>query len=239
MHATLNRRLVVLPLFAALLLVVTAIWQFAHPVNAGADVTETPSVSAGPSTFNQVAATGNPSDYTSQLERCSHGVDFPLAGANPILSEPLTAAFTSNVPLSVKVAFDGNQWYGVFKLVFTNTSTKALNVDCATIIFRGPSNADQHYYLNQEATGHPQSDYLEVPRGDGTSFYIVRLGFHDVAAAQQTGFPSETFAWQIGAAPSSALTINQIRDSIRFAADLNLTSNTSTLQKYGTKRLAN
>jgi hypothetical protein len=233
------RRLLVFPLPGAILLAITVGWQLAHPVTAVADVTQTTSVSAGPNTFTQAAPAGTPSDYTSQLERCSHGVNYPITGANPILSEPLTTAFVSNVPLSVQVVFNGNQWYGLYQLVFTNRSTTPINVDCAVIIFRGPSNADQHYYLNQEATGHPQSDYLEVPRGDGTSFYIVRLGFHDVAAPQQTGFPGETFTWQIGGAPSSALTLNQIRDSIRFTADLTLASNTSVLQHYGTNRLAN
>ncbi|GAA5188769.1 hypothetical protein GCM10023322_40180 [Rugosimonospora acidiphila] len=227
------------PLAAALLLLVTIAWQVAHSARATADVTQTTAVSAGPATFTQQAPAGNPSDYGSQLERCSHGVDYPLSGANPILSEPLTTAFTSNVPLSAQVAFNGNQWYGTYQLTFTNKSSKPLNVDCAVIIFRGPSHADQHYYFNQEATGHPQSDYLEVPRGDGTSFYIVRLGFHDVAAAQQTGYPNETFAWQIGAAPAAALTLEQLRDSIRFTADLNLSSNTSLIQHYGTNRLAN
>jgi hypothetical protein len=239
MRIHVNRRLVAFPAAAALLLAVTVGWQVSHPDAAKADDNSTTAVSAGPATFTQQAATGNPSDYTSQLERCSHGIDYTVSGTNPILSEPLTTAFTSNVPLSVKVVFSGNQWYGTYQLVFTNTSKTPINNQCATIIFRGPSHADQHYYFNQEATGHPQSDYLEVPRGDGTSFYIVRLGFHDVAAGQQTGYAGETFAWQIGAAPSTALTLENIRDSIRFTADLTLSSNTATLVKYGTKRLAN
>lgn len=234
-----NRRLLAFPLAAALLLLVTITWQLAHAGRATADVTETTAVSAGPASFTQTAPTGTPSNYGSQLERCSHGVDYPLSGANPILSEPLTTTFTSNVPLSVKVAFNGNQWYGTYQLIFTDRSSTPVNVNCAVMIFRAPSHADQHYYLNQEPTGHPQSDYLEVPRGDGTSFYIVRLGFHDVAAAQQTGYPNETFAWQIGVAPSTAITAEQIRDSIRFTADLNLSSNTSVIQHYGTNRLAN
>jgi hypothetical protein len=231
--------LLAFPLAAALILLVTVAWQLSVSSRATADVTETSAVSAGPGSFSQTAPAGTPSDYGSQLERCSHGVNYPLSGTNPILSEPLTTAFTSNVPLSVKVGFNGNQWYGVYQLTFTNRSSTPLNVNCAVMIFRAPSHADQHYYLNQEATGHPQSDYLEVARGDGTSFYIVRLGFHDVAATQQTGYPNETFTWQIGVAPSTAITAEQIRDSIRFTADLNLSSNTSLIQHYGTNRLAN
>jgi hypothetical protein len=239
MARTFNRRLLAFPVAAALLLLVTAIWQLGHPGRATADVTTTSSVSAGPATFTQAARPGTASDYTTPLEACSHGVNYPLTGANPILSEPLTTAFTSNVPLSVQVVFNGNQWYGLYQLTFTDRSATPINLQCAVIIFRGPSNADQHYYLNQEATGHPQSDYLEVPRGDGTSFYVVRLGFHDVASGMQTIYPNETATWQIGAAPSTALTLEQIRDSIRVTADLNLSNNTSIIQHYGTNRLAN
>jgi hypothetical protein len=226
-------------LAAALLLAVVAAWQVSHSTHAAADITETSSVSAGPNTFSQAARPGNPSQYDSPLEACSHGVDHPLSGTNPILSEPLTTAFTSNVPLSVKVAFNGNQWYGLTQLVFTNRSTTPINLQCAVMIFRGPAKADQHYYLNQEATGHPQSDYLEVARGDGTSFYIVRLGFHDVPGTMQTIYPNETATWQIGGAPAAGLTLEQIRNSIRVTADLNLSNNTSLVQKYGTNRLAN
>jgi hypothetical protein len=234
-----NRRLLALPLAAALLLAVTAAWQVAHPARAAADVTETSAVSAGPNTFTQLARPGSPSVYDTPLEACSHGVDYPLTGANPILSEPLTTTFTSNVPLTVKVAFNGNEWYGLYQLVFTDRSTVPINLQCAVVIFLGPSKADQHYYLNQEATGHPQSDYLEVPRGDGTSFYIVRLGFHDVASTMQTIYPGETATWQIGGAPAAGLTLEQIRDSIRVTADLTLSNNTTLVQHYGTDRLAN
>jgi hypothetical protein len=239
MEVRLARRMLAIPLAAVVMLLAVLVWQLALPGRAAADITQTTAVSAGPSTFTQTARTGSPSVYDTPLEACSHGVDYPLTGANPILSEAPTTTFTSNVPLSVQVVYDGSQWYGLDELVFTNTSSTPINLQCAVLIFRGPSNADQHYYLNQEATGHPQSDYLEVPRGDGTSFYIVRLGFHDVASTLQTIYPHETATWQLGAAPSAALTLTQIRDSIRVTADLTLSNNTSLVQHYGTKRLSN
>jgi hypothetical protein len=239
MRTTVSRRLFAFPLAALLLLAVSAAWQAAHPVRAAADVTQTTDVSGGPGTFTQAVPTGNPSDYGGQLERCSHSPSYPLSGTNPILSEAPNTKFTSNVPLKVHVVFNGNQWYGLYQLVFTNTSTKQMSPDCAVIIFRAPSHSDQHYYLNQEPTGHPQSDDVEVPVGDGTSWYIIRLGFHDVNLAQRTAFPNETFTWQEGAAPAAGLTLEQIRDSIRFYADLNLASNTSLVQHYGTTRFSN
>lgn len=239
MHLRLERRTRAVPLAAVLLLIAAFAWQLSLPGQAAADISQTSSVSAGPSTFTQAARPGSPSVYDTPLEACSHGVDHPLTGANPILSEALTTSFTSNIPLSVQVVFNGNQWYGLDQLVFTNTSSTPINLQCAVIIFRGPAKADQHYYLNQEATGHPQSDYLEVPRGDGTSFYIVRLGFHDVPSTQQTIYPHETATWQIGGAPAANLTLEQIRDSIRVTADLTLSNNTSIVERYGTNRLSN
>jgi len=239
MQLRFDRRLRAVPLAAALLLLVTVVWQISMPGRAAADISQTSAVSAGPSTFTQAARPGTPSDYSSSLEACSHSPDYTLSGTNPILSEALTTSFTSNVPLSAQVVYDGSQYYGLYKLVFTNLSTKPINLQCAVLIFRAPSKADQHYYLNQEATGHPQSDYLEVPRGDGTSFYIVRLGFHDVASTLQTIYPNETATWQIGSAPSAAVSLDQIRDSIRMTADLTLSNNTSLVQRYGTTRLSN
>ena len=94
----------------ALLLAFT--WKLSHPHAAGADVTQTTAVSAGPDSVSQPAAAGNPSQYESPLERCHTAPNYPLSGANPILSEPLTTKFTSNVPLSVSVTYNGNQWYG-------------------------------------------------------------------------------------------------------------------------------
>lgn len=234
-----NRRLIAYPLVAALTLVSALAWQMVNPSSAKADTVTTTSVSAGPSTFTQTVATGGASQYDTPLERCHTSPNYPLSGANPLLSEPLTTTFTSNVPLSLKVVFEGTQWYGLWKLVFTNTSTKELSVDCAVMIFRAPSNHDQHYYLNDQPTGHPQSDRVEVPLGDGTSLYVFRLGFHDVSLAMRTAYPGQTFTWQVGGTPQAALTNEMIRDSVRFYADLNLGSNLALVQKYGTTRYAN
>jgi hypothetical protein len=239
MGITAPRRLLLAPLAAAALLVATAGWQLAHQPAASADTTTTTTVSAGPNTISQPAATGNPSVYTSQLERCYTAPNYPLSGANPILSEPLTTSFTSNAPLSVYATFSGSQWYGVWQFVFTNRSNTSFSVDCAVIIFRASSSSDSHSYLNAQPYGHPQQDYLEVPRGDGTSFYIVRLGFHDVPLAQRTVYAGQTFTYQFGGVPSTNITLNQMRDSIRFTADLTLAGNTDLVKKYGTNRLSN
>lgn len=219
-------------------LLVTVLWSLAQSRRAGAEVTETPAVSGGPSSVTQTMPSGGPSQYTSPLERCHTGPDYPISGANPILSEPLTTTFTSNLPLTVKVRYDGTEWYGTWELIFTNRSSQTQHVDCAVLIFRAPDNADQHHYSASQAFGHPQQDYLEVPRGDGTSFYIARLGFHDVPLAQRNVDPGHTFTYKLGGAPSG-ITGEQIRDSIRFQADLNVSSNTTLVKKYGTKRLAN
>jgi hypothetical protein len=223
---------------AAVLL--AGVWALAsQPTKAAADVGKTTSVSAGPATFTQAVPTGGPSQYTTPLEHCARGVNHPITGPNPILSQPLTTSFTSNVPLSEYVNFTGNQWYGLWQFVFTNTSAKPISVDCAAIIFRGPSKSDQHYYLNSSTFGHPQEDYLEVPRGDGTSFYIVRLGFHDVPYAQRLVYPGGTFTYQFGGAPVAGITNTQIRDSISVTADLTQNFNDAFVLKYGTNRLTN
>ncbi|HEY2672623.1 MAG TPA: hypothetical protein VGJ07_19900 [Rugosimonospora sp.] len=234
-----QRRLLILPLTAAALLAATVAWQAGHPSPAAADITSTTTVSAGPNTISQPAAAGNPSDYGSQLERCYTAPNFPLTGANPILSEPMTTAFTSNAPLSVSATFNGSQWYGSWQFVFTNRSSTSFSVDCAVIVFRAPSGSDTHSYSNAQQYGHPQQDYVEVPRGDGTSFYIVRLGFHDVPLAQRIVYAGKTFTYQFGGVPSTAITLNQMRDSIRFTADLDLSGNTALVKKYGTSRLSN
>lgn len=239
MRMTAPRRLLLAPLAAAALLVATAGWQLAHEAAATADTSTTTTVSAGPNTISQPAATGSPSQYTSQLERCYTAPNYPLSGANPILSEPLTTSFTSNAPLSVYATFSGSQWYGAWQFVFTNRSSTAFSVDCAVIIFRAASGSDAHSYANALSFGHPQQDYLEVPRGDSTSFYIVRLGFHDVPLSERTVYPGKTFTYQFGGVPSAAITLNQMRDSIRFTADLNLAGNTELVKKYGTNRLSN
>lgn len=237
MRTALTRRGLVAGTAAAL--AVAGIVAFSGQTNAVADANQTTTVSSGPSSFTQQVPAGQPSQYSSQLERCANGVNHPVTGTNPILAEPLTTSFTSNVPLSVSASFSGNQWYGDWNLLFTNTSSQVLSVDCALIIFRAPSGSDSHSYSNQSPFGHPQEDYLEVPRGDGTSFYIVRLGFHDVPYAQRQVAAGQTFTYEFSGVPATGITLDQIRDSIRFAADLDLTSNQAAILHYGTDRLTN
>ncbi|MFI0939686.1 hypothetical protein [Streptomyces sp. NPDC021020] len=212
---------------------------FAGGGTASADPNTTTAVSSGPSSWTQATATGQPSQYSSSLERCANGVDHPLSGANPILGEPLNTQFSSNVGLSEQVTFAGNQWYGDWNFVFTNTSSQTLSTDCAVLVFRAPSGSDDHSYTSTQAYGHPQQDYLEVPRGDGTSFYIARLGFHDVTLAERQVAPGQSFTYTFGGVPSSAITNDQIRDSLKFTADLDLKANESLIEHYGTDRLTN
>lgn len=207
--------------------------------SAAADTGQTTSVAAGPAAFTQGTPAGQPSQYSSSLERCATGVDHPLSGANPILSEPLTTRFASNVGLSELVTFSGDQWYGNWQFVFTNTTSQTLSVDCAVLVFRAPSGSDNHAYSSTQAYGHPQQDYLEVPRGDGTSFYVARLGFHDVPLSQRQVAPGQSFTYTWGGVPSSAITLDQIRDSLRFTADLSLDANQALVVHYGTNRLTN
>lgn len=206
---------------------------------AQADTNTTTPVSAGPATFTQAVPTGQPSEYNSPLERCATGTDHPVSGTNPILGEPLTTSFTSNLPLSEYVSYTGDQYYGSWNITFTNTSQQTFSVDCAVIIWRAPSGSDTHAYSNSSPYGHPQQDYLEVPRGDGTSFYIARLGFHDVSLAQRELNPGGTFTYNFGGAPTSAISLDQIRDSVRFTGDLDLAGNMSMIEHYGTDRLTN
>ena len=207
--------------------------------SAAADSTATSAVAAGPATYTQAVPTGAPSVYNSPLERCATGVNHPVSGPNPILGEPLTTQFASNVGLSEAVSFSGDQWYGDWTFTFTNTSSETLATDCAVLIWRAPSTSDNHAYSASAAYGHPQQDYLEVPRGDGTSFYVARLGFHDVPLAQRQVAPGQTFTYTWGGAPSTAITNQQIRDSLRFTADLDLSANQSMVLHYGTDRLTN
>jgi len=207
--------------------------------SAVADTNTTTAVSAGPATFSQAVPSGAPSQYSSPLERCANGVNHPISGANPILGEPLTTQFSSNVGLSETVSYTGDQWYGNWKFTFTNTSTQTLATDCAVLIWRAASTSDNHAYSASTTYGHPQQDYLEVPRGDGTSFYIARLGFHDVPLSQRQVAPGQTFTYTWGGQPSPNLTLNQIRDSLRFTADLTLDANQSMVLHYGTDRLTN
>ncbi|AUG82127.1 hypothetical protein CFP65_7555 [Kitasatospora sp. MMS16-BH015] len=212
---------------------------FAGGSPAVADPNTTTAVSAGPATFTQAVPTGQPSQYNAPLERCANGVNHPISGANPVLSEPVTTQFASNVGLSEYVTFNGNQYYGNWNFVFTNTSTQTLSTDCAVLVFRAPSGSDNHGYTATQQYGHPQQDYLEVPRGDGTSFYIARVDFHDVPLAQRQVAPGQSFTYSLGGTPNSAISLTQIRDSLKFTADLTLAANDSLVAHYGTNRLTN
>ncbi|MER5641225.1 hypothetical protein ABT095_30305 [Kitasatospora sp. NPDC002227] len=212
---------------------------FAGGNPAAADPNTTTAVSAGPATYTQAVPAGQPSQYSSPLERCANGVNHPISGANPVLSEPLTTQFASNVGLSEYVTFNGNQYYGNWNFVFTNTSSQTLSTDCALLVFRAPSGSDNHGYTATQQYGHPQQDYLEVPRGDGTSFYIARIDFHDVPLTQRQVAPGQSFTYSLGGTPNSAISLTQIRDSLKFTADLNLQSNDALVQHYGTDRLTN
>jgi hypothetical protein len=60
-----------------------------------------------------------------------------------------------------------------------------------------------------------------------------------VPYAQREVYPGQTFTYQFGGAPSSAITNEQIRDSISVTADLSETFNDAFVAKYGTNRLSN
>jgi hypothetical protein len=237
MHVPANKRGLGAGLATVLLLAGVAAFAGGNP--AAADANTTTAVSAGPATYTQAVPSGAPSQYSSPLERCATGVNYPISGADPILSEPLNTQFASNVGLSETVSFSGNQYYGDWQFVFTNTSSETLSTDCALLVFRAPSGSDDHGYTATQQYGHPQQDYLEVPRGDGTSFYIARLGFHDVPLAQRQVAPGQSFTYTLGGIPSSAITLEQIRDSMKFTADLDLTANQAAIEHYGTNRLTN
>jgi hypothetical protein len=223
----------------ATVLLVAGVAAFAGGSPATADANTTTAVSAGPTGFTQAVPTGQPSQYNLPLERCANGVNYPVSGTNPILGEALTTQFASNVALSEYVTFSGNQYYGNWQFVFTNTSSQVLSTDCAVLVFRAPSGSDNHGYTSTQQYGHPQQDYLEVPRGNGTSFYIARLDFHDVPLAQRQIAPGQSFTYFLGGIPTSAITLDQIRDSLKFTADLDLKANQSLVQHYGTDRLTN
>ncbi len=223
----------------ATILLLVGIAAFADGSTAQADANTTTAVSSGPTAFTQAVPAGQPSQYNQPLERCANGVNHPISGANPVLSEPVTTQFTSNVALSQHVTFSGNQWYGNYQFVFTNTSSQTLSTDCAVLVFQAPSGSDNHGYTATQAYGHPQQDYLEVPRGNGTSFYIARIDFHDATLAERQVAPGQSFTYSLGVLPNSAITLDQIRDSLKFTADLNLSANESLIQHYGTNRLSN
>jgi hypothetical protein len=223
----------------ATVLLLAGVAAFAGGDPAAADANTTSAVSAGPAAFTQASPTGQPSQYDQPLERCANGVNYPIGGTNPVLTEPVTTQFASNVGLSEYVTFSGNQYYGDWQFVFTNTTSQVLSTDCAVLVFRAPSGSDNHGYTATQQYGHPQQDYLEVPRGDGTSFYIARIDFHDVPLAQRQVGPGQSFTYTLGGAPNSAITLQQIRDSLKFTADLDLAANQALVQHYGTNRLTN
>ncbi|MET9800022.1 hypothetical protein [Streptomyces sp. NPDC006368] len=226
--------------FAALALVLAAVavqLGVSRPATAAAG--QTTAVSGGPETFTQQLPTGGASQYTTPLERCHTSPSYPLSGRNPVLDEPLTTSFTSNVPLTVSVRADSTSGYGLRELVFTNRSSRPIHLDCGVLIFRAPSGSDQHHYGASQAFGHPQQDFVEVKRGDGTSFYIARLGFHDVSLPQRGIDPGHTWVYKLGGPNQGAVGLETTRDSIRFTADLTVSSNTDLVKKYGTTRYAN
>ena len=51
--------------------------------SAAADTTATSAVSAGPATYSQAVPTGQPSQYSSPLERCANGVEPPGQRGQP------------------------------------------------------------------------------------------------------------------------------------------------------------
>jgi hypothetical protein len=223
----------------ATVLLLAGIAALANGTSAQADANTTSAVSSGPTAFTQAVPAGQPSEYNKPLERCANGVNHPISGANPVLSEPATTRFTSNVALSQYVTFSGNQWYGNYQFVFTNTSSQVLSTDCAVLVFQAPSGSDNHGYTATQQYGHPQQDFLEVPRGNGVSFYIARIDFHDVPLIERQVSPGQSFTYSLGVLPNSAITLDQIRDSLKFTADLDLAANDSLIKHYGTNRLTN
>jgi hypothetical protein len=190
------------------------------------------SVSAGPAAVSQRAP------GAGALNRCATSVSYPRAGRNPALDEPRPRGFTSNVPLRLRVLDTGDRWWGYRVLELTNRGTRPFSVDCAVIVFLAASGSDAHSYANAvEPFGHPQQDYLEVPRGDGTSVYVVRLGFHDVPLAQRMAYPGKPFRYRLGGEPGP-ISRETTRDSVSFVADLDLSANAALVRRYGTKRYA-
>ncbi|MET9514411.1 hypothetical protein [Streptomyces sp. NPDC002994] len=232
-------RLTMAGLAALALVIATIAVQLTTSRTATAAAGQTTAVTGGPDSFTQQLPTGGASQYTTPLERCHTSPSYPISGTNPILNEPLTTSFTSNVPLTVSVRADNTTGYGLRELVFTNRSNKPVHLDCGVLIFRAPSGSDQHHYGASQAFGHPQQDFLEVKRGDGTSFYIARLGFHDVSLPQRGIDPGHAWVYKLGGPNQGAVALETTRDSVRFTADLNVSANTDLVKKYGTVRYAN
>ncbi|RJQ82912.1 hypothetical protein D5S17_01540 [Pseudonocardiaceae bacterium YIM PH 21723] len=193
---------------------------------------ETAPATAGPASFTQQQPAGKPGKYDAPLERCAYGIDYPTPDSNPILAEPPVSAFTSNVPLRVTV----RQNVDVTALTFTNTSAQPIQIDCAAIILRAGSGVKGLTFYNSAPYGHPQWDGYEVPKGDGTSFYIYRLAFHDVPNEQRMAQPGQPFELQLAGPVNTRISRESVRDSVRFIADLDLSGNVAITQKYGTQR---
>lgn len=201
-------------------------------------VAVTSPVSAGPAAHGQQYPDGPSSVDGSPLERCRRGTDYPVPSRNPILDEPLNTGFRSNVGLSVKVQLEGGTAYGNRKLIFTNTSDAPVHTDCLVLKFRAPSGSVDHHYRASVQYGHPQQDYVEVPRGNGESHYAIRLGFHDVPLADRTIPVGQTWTYELAGANQGSMSLEATRDSVEVLADLDVGGN-NWISRYGTKRLGN
>jgi hypothetical protein len=201
-------------------------------------VAVTSPVSAGPAAHGQQYPDGPSSVDGSPMERCRRGTDYTVPSRNPVLDESLTTSFKSNVGLSVKVQLEGGTYYGSRKLIFTNTSNAPVHTDCLVLKFRAPSGSVDHHYRASVQYGHPQQDYVEVPRGNGESHYIVRLGFHDVPLADRTIPVGQTWVYELAGSNQGSMSLEATRDSVEVVADMNVGGNT-WISRYGTKRLGN
>ncbi|ROP35067.1 hypothetical protein [Saccharothrix texasensis] len=201
-------------------------------------VAVTSPVSAGPAAHGQQYPDGPSSVDGSPLERCRRGTDYAAPGRNPVLDEPLNTGFKSNVGLSVKVQLEGGTFYGSRKLIFTNTGGAPVHTDCLVLKFRAPSGSVDHHYRASVQYGHPQQDYVEVPRGNGESHYIIRFGFHDVPLADRTVPVGQTWTYELAGSNQGAMSLEATRDSVEVLADMNVGGN-NWISQYGTKRLGN
>ncbi|MBB5802099.1 hypothetical protein F4560_001867 [Saccharothrix ecbatanensis] len=201
-------------------------------------VAVTSPVSAGPAAHGQQYPDGPSSVDGSPMERCRRGTDYTVPSRNPVLDESLTTSFKSNVGLSVKVQLEGGTYYGSRKLIFTNTSNAPVHTDCLVLKFRAPSGSVDHHYRASVQYGHPQQDYVEVPRGNGESHYVIRLGFHDVPLADRTIPVGQTWVYELAGSNQGSMSLEATRDSVEVVADMNVGGNT-WISRYGTKRLGN
>ncbi|MEU4769677.1 hypothetical protein AB0H12_41285 [Actinosynnema sp. NPDC023794] len=201
-------------------------------------VAVTSPVSAGPAAHGQQYPDGPSSVDGSPLERCRRGTDYAVPGRNPVLDEPLNTGFKSNVGLSVKAQLEGGTFYGSRKLIFTNTGSAPVHTDCLVLKFRAPSGSVDHHYRASVQYGHPQQDYVEVPRGNGESHYIIRFGFHDVPLADRNIPVGQTWTYELAGSNQGSMSLEATRDSVEVLADMNVGGN-NWISRYGTKRLGN